>query len=320
MLPAGLMSFRETAVVTLVCLCVSCSKTEQAASVGEEAPTYGLTEAQADEVLATVGDRTITVGEFAERLGSQSPYLRARFESPERRREFLDNLIRFELLVHEAKRRGYADRPEVTRARRNAMVQQLIKREVEDKLAAIEITDEEIRTEYDANADEYNRPAQVRANDILIKEKKAAQKVLAKAKKVKNIEEFRALARENSEDESTKARGGDLQFFTMEGEQGPPMAIREAAFAVNKVGSVYPELVETEDGYHVLMVTGKRAPLTRTYEQAKRAIRHKLSRRRKDVAMETLLERLRAESEVEIDYDVLSEVRVDVPGGPEGDR
>ena len=74
-----------------------------------------------------MGDRTITVGDLADRLASQSPYLRARFESPERRKEFLDNLVRFELLVYEAKRRGYGDRPEIIRARRNAMIQELVR-------------------------------------------------------------------------------------------------------------------------------------------------------------------------------------------------
>src|SRR5688572_1316361 len=55
---------------------------------------YGLTPEQASQVLVEVGSTKITLGEFAERLGSQSPYLRARYHSPERKREFLDNMVR----------------------------------------------------------------------------------------------------------------------------------------------------------------------------------------------------------------------------------
>src|SRR3954447_7735780 len=54
----------------------------------------GLTAEQANQVLAKIGDTSITLGDFADRLGNQSPYLRARYGSPERRREFLDNMVR----------------------------------------------------------------------------------------------------------------------------------------------------------------------------------------------------------------------------------
>jgi parvulin-like peptidyl-prolyl isomerase len=301
-----------------------CSKKdEQTSAPEEEWPQHGLTEAQANEVLVTIGDRTITVGEFADRLASQSPYLQARFESPERRREFLDNLIRFELLVYEAKRRGYADQPDIQRARRTAMTQQLIKQEVDEQLKLADITDEEIQAVYDANPQEYDRPAQVRASDILIKDRgnikdrAKAKKVLGQAQK-SDINQFRRLAREKSEDEATKKDGGDLQFFTADAEGHPPKAVRDAAFTLNRVGEVYPEVVKTLEGYHIVMLTGKRAPLKRTYEQAKRAIRHKLAREKKDAAMEQLLARLRKDIKVEIDYDALADVKVDIPDLPQG--
>jgi peptidyl-prolyl cis-trans isomerase C len=294
-----------------------CSKKAEDAPAQQEWPKHGLTEAQANEVLAKVGDRTITVGEFADRLASQSPYLRARFESPERRKEFLDNLVRFELLVYEAKRQGYADRPEITRARRNAMIQQLVKKEVDEPLGAAEITDEEIQAIYDANPTEFDRPAQVRASHIFIKDRGHALKVLAKAKK-EDLAGFRKLAREESEDDKTKSDAGDLRFFEANAEGQPPAAVRDAAFSLDKVGAVYPDLVEEGDGYHIIMLTGKRAALKRTYEQAKRAIRHKLARERKDAAMEALTERLRKEVDVEVDYAALEDVEVDIPDFPQG--
>ena len=64
------------------------------------------------------------------------------------------------------------------------------------------------------------------------------------------------------------------------------------------------------------MLTAKRAELKRTYAQAKRAIRHKLTRERKEAAMEALTERLRKEVKVEVDYDALAQVRVDLSDQP----
>ena len=311
------MTWKRAAIIVLAVAAAGCSKKAKEAPAGaEEWPKHGLTEAQANEVLATVADRTITVGDLADRLASQSPYLRARFESPERRKEFLDNLVRFELLVYEAKRRGYGDKPEIIRARRNAMIQQLVKKEVDEPLAGLEITDEEVRAVYEANPLEFDRPAQVRASDIFIEDRARADKVLARAKKA-DLAGFRTMARQESEDETTRANGGDLQFFEASGDGAPSASIREAAFSLDRVSGVYPSLIEEGGGYHIIMLTGKRAGLKRTYEQAKRAIRHKLVRERKDAAMEALTERLRKEVEVEVDYEVLKSIEVDVPEFPQ---
>lgn len=314
------MPWKRALIIVLAIGAASCSKnTEEAALVeGDEWPQHGLSEAQANEALATVGDRTITVGEFADRLASQSPYLRARFESPERRKEFLDNLVRYELLVYEAKRRGYADKPEITRARRTAMIQQLVKQEVDAPLEGLEVSDEDIRKVYEANPDEYNRPAQVRASHIFIEDRGRARKLLAKAKKA-DLAGFRKLAREESEDSKSRRGGGDLAFFEAKGDESPAQVIRDSAFSIEKVGTVYPDLIEDGGGYHILMLTGKRAPLTRTFEQAKRAIRQKIIRERKDAAVAALTERLRQDIEVEIDYEALKEIQIvtkDIPQTP----
>jgi len=312
------MSWKRAVIIVLAVSAASCSKkAEEAPVVEEEWPKNGLTEAQANEVLAKVGDRTITVGDFADRLASQSPYLRARFESPERRKEFLDNLVRFELLVYEAKRLGYGDEPEIVRARRNAMIQQMVKKEVDEPLEGLEITDEEVQAVYDANPLEFDRPGQVRASDIFIEEPARANELLVRAKKT-DLAGFRKLAREESEDEKTKANGGDLHFFEATGEGEPPAAIREAAFSLKTVGAVYPKLIENGNGFHIIMLTGKRPALKRTYEQAKRAIRHKLTRERKDAAMEALTKRLREEVEVQVDYAALESIKVANPELPQG--
>ncbi len=85
------MPWKRAAIIVLAITVASCSKKAEETPAEAEWPQNGLTEAQASEVLAKVGDRTITVGELADQLASQSPYLRARFESPARRKEFLDN-------------------------------------------------------------------------------------------------------------------------------------------------------------------------------------------------------------------------------------
>ena len=157
-------------VLSLGVAALACSGDEDAGAAGagseseEEELHHGLTKAQAAELLAKVGDREITVGEFAERLADQSPYLRARYNTPERRREFLDNLIRFELLAQEAERRGLDELPEVQRTRKQVMIQQMMRERFEDRIQLSDVTDEEIRAYYEAHLDEFNKPEQVRAS------------------------------------------------------------------------------------------------------------------------------------------------------------
>jgi peptidyl-prolyl cis-trans isomerase C len=47
--------------------------------------------------VATGKGVTITTDEFKARLDEQSPFIRARYTTLERKKEFLDNLIRFEV-------------------------------------------------------------------------------------------------------------------------------------------------------------------------------------------------------------------------------
>ena len=310
------MHWTRAAIILLAVAGASCSKGTDDTSSSEEWPKHGLSEAQANEVLVKIGDRTISVGEFADRLASQSPYLQARFESPERRREFLDSMVRYELMVYEAHRLGYGDDPEVLRTQRNRMIQELIQEEVYAPLEGSEITDEEVKAAYEANPTEFDRPAQVRASQIFIKDRARARKVLKKTKQG-DRSGFTKLAREHSEDAGVEEDGGDLGFFTADGDS-PSAEVRQAAFSLDAAGMLYPELVEADGGYHIIMLTGKPAELKRTYEQAQRAIRHKLTRERKEAAMEALTERLREDISVEIDYDALEDVQVDMSDMPGG--
>src|SRR5438067_12091978 len=50
-------------------------------------------------VVANVGDDSITAEEFKKRLDETSPFLRARYNTLERKKEFLESVIRNELLA-----------------------------------------------------------------------------------------------------------------------------------------------------------------------------------------------------------------------------
>ncbi|MBW2464698.1 MAG: peptidyl-prolyl cis-trans isomerase [Deltaproteobacteria bacterium] len=284
---------------------------------------HGLSSEQAAEVLVKIGDETITVGEFADRLAEQSPYLRARYNSPERRREFLDNMVRFELLAAEAATEGYDDHPEVVRSIKQVMIQQMMREEFEDEVEISDITDEEIRQYYEAHSDEFQKPQQVRASHILVKNSAAAERVLASVlARPADVNFFRETAETSNEDAVTRDRFGDLRFFSRPGEgtaeeASEPIAdtVREAAFSIEQIGGVHPTLVESPAGYHIIKLTGRRAALNRTLDEARRPIQNRLWRERREARVQAFIAGLRENAEVEEHLDLLGEVRIAVPEG-----
>jgi peptidyl-prolyl cis-trans isomerase C len=307
----------------------ACSK-DEAIKATEKPPAtkHGLTEEQAKQPLVVVGDTTITVGDFAEQLADKSPYLRARYTSPERRRELLDELVKFELLAREASRRGLDATDEVVNTKKQVMIQQMMKAEFEDKVKLSDITDQDIEAYYKAHPEEFNKPPQMRASEIVLKDEAKAKKTLKQVLEKKDDNKlFRELAGTINEDATTKARFGDLQFFSQpdqraEGDPPVPDAVAKAAFTLKEVGDIYPELVKTEAGYHIIKLTGKRKELARTLDQARRPIQHRLWRERREAAVEAFVKSLRDKAKVEENWAALDQIQIEaapvapVPGTP----
>jgi len=321
--------FRRALFASLLsCICsvtlvIGCSDDEGAADSGAAGgeTVNGLTPAQASEVLFKVGDTNVTVGEFAARLAEQSPYLRARYNSPERRRDYLDNMIRFELMAAEAHRMELDQTPEVSRTRKQVMIQQMMKQIAESQVQLSDITDEDINQYYEAHQSEFHKAEQVRASHILIKSRVQAQRMLQQVLQHENdVNFFRGTAEQWNVDPVTRDRFGDLRFFSRPGERGegePAIAdaVAEAAFSIEQIGRIHPRLVQTEAGFHIIKLTGRRAALNRTLEEARRPIQNRLWRERREAGVQEFIDGLRGQAGVEENFGMLSDVQIDLPEG-----
>jgi len=325
-MPPSALFRRLKGLSLLACVAVStgaCSdkpaqpKVDESAARAKAETKHGLTHEQAKQPLVVIGETAVTVGDFAEQLADKSPYLRARYASPERRRELLDELVKFELLAKEATRRGLDRSDEVVRTKKQLMVQQMMKAEFEDKVKLSDITEAEIKAYYDAHPDEFNKPAQVRASAVLIKDEAKAKKLLKQLlDKPEDNELFRELASTQNDDATLGARGGDMQFFSRpherkEGDPPVPDALAEAAFKLDKIGDLVPELVKTDAGFAIVKLTGKRKALARTLDQTRRTIQHKLWRERREAAIDAFVKTLRAKANVQENWELLEQVKVE---------
>jgi peptidyl-prolyl cis-trans isomerase C len=265
----------------------------------------------------------ITADEFKARLEEQSPFIRARYNTLERKKEFLENLIRLELLARAAEKQGLDKDPDVQATLRKVMVQKLVQKTFAEGDPAMEISEAEARKFYDDHKDDYVKPRKVRLAHILVaappgpaRAQKSAQakKLLSRvqAEEKKNALAFPGLARDLSEDAATKATAGDLGFKTqaeLEKQYGKPFA--DEAFAL-KSGAVV--LAESPQGFHVIKLTAAQEAIDRPFEVVKAQIQNRLYREKRTRDFDEFVKKLRDEARVTVNEAELE--KVTVSGGP----
>jgi len=267
--------------------------------------------------LAKVDDVTITLGELQDRINRQSPYVRQRYTSLEQKKEFLDSLVRFEILAKEAARRGLDRDPEVVRTMKQVMIQKLMRQELDAKITADSVPEAEIRAYYNANQADYQKPEEVRVSAIVLRSRAQAERVAleARGEAGQTNKGFRDLVMRYSTDEDSKLRGGDLRYFSAATKDVPAPVIK-AAFALVNIGDVSGAIDAGNGAFYVLKQTGRQRAMTRSYEDAKPNIRNKLFRDRRMAAQKLFVEAARAKAKVEINQANLAKVRVDMSNAP----
>ncbi|WP_373046758.1 peptidyl-prolyl cis-trans isomerase [Vulgatibacter sp.] len=275
------------------------------------------------EVIATVGGDAITVDDFQAKMEEQSPFIRARYTTLERKKEFLDNMVRFEVLAQEAERRGFANDPDVVATMKKVMVQKLMRAEFDENAAAQEIPEAELKAFYDANVNDYVKPERVRVSHIFLaaakgdatraKAKSEAARLLAdvKGKEAGPIKTaFAETAKTRSEDTASKAAGGDLLFKTKEElAQAWGESFADAVFGMKTIGEV-GGIVETDKGIHLVKLTGRQNALDRPFESVKSQIQNRLFREKRTKSFEDFVAQLKEKANVQVKDDVLASVEV----------
>jgi hypothetical protein len=289
-------------------------------------PCEQLAPAERDQIVARVGDRSMTVCDFARRLAGQNPYLRARLNTPEARRALVRAWVDGELLALEARTRGLDNDPSV----RNAVLSQLarqVESEVRAGVAPAEVSEADVERYYREHISEYETPEQVRFSHIVLSSRADADRVLAEAQRVAGDDAaWRNLVRSNTRDESTRETGGDVGFVGREGSAQVPAELAQAAFRLRNVGEVLGEVVQSAHGganhgpgFHVVRMIARREALRRSLDDVRRAIRNRLFEERNDQAQSNavreLVARLRRDNPVQVDEAALSAVRIDVAPG-----
>jgi peptidyl-prolyl cis-trans isomerase C len=273
--------------------------------------------------VASLGGDSITTEELQKRFQEMSPYARARYQTVDQRKEYLDGLARFEVLAQEALRRGLQNEPEVVEMAKKVMVQKLIQQELDGKNAAV--PENELAAYYDKHKSDYVKPEMVRATALFlmaaradadaVKAKRAQMDALlekAKALSPNDYAGFGKLAREHSEDAKSKALDGDLRYLSaqeMSAQLGP--AVSDAAFALKANGEL-SNIVQTESGFYLLKLQGRQAPLNLTLDQVRPQLQGRIANEHRQQNFDKLVESLKRKSNYTLDDAALAKVEVDI--------
>lgn len=265
-------------------------------------PRTGLTPSEAKEVLVRVGERTITLGQYAETLLRMDRYERLRYQSEERQKELLDEMIEVELLAQEARRRGLDQDPEVQLRLRQALRDELLA-DLERSLPGPEsFSEREVKEYYDAHRDEFKEPLRHRVQAIRTGTEAVARLALGELlrSEASNEERWAQISAKYSADRDAtgptdKAElRGDLGFVSAPGEsrgENPdvPAEVRAAVFQLKQVGDIFEQPVKSRDSYYIVRLEGISPARDRAVKDAERTIRIEL-RRQKFIQAERQLE------------------------------
>jgi peptidyl-prolyl cis-trans isomerase C len=183
--------------------------------------------------------------------------------SPQQRSQALDNLIRAQLIAHEAEQEGLNKQPQTAQLMQMERLNILEQALSQKFLAGKKPTDDQLKAEYDAEVAKMPS-TEYHARHILVATEPFADKVIAR---LKAGEKFEDLAKSESMD-SSKTNGGDLGWFTLD------HMVKPFADAVSglKVGSYTTVPVQTQYGWHVIQLLGTRPVTPPPFDQVKQRL------------------------------------------------
>jgi peptidyl-prolyl cis-trans isomerase C len=268
------------------------AETSAPATKTPAAATQGTPADDGGEIVATFSGNRLTTTRVLKEMERLPAPSRAYLQAPDRKRQFVDNMILNELLFAQGEKLGYDKDEDIDRQVSDLRRRLVVQKVVRDFQKPPEITDEQAKAYYDDNPNLYST-TQIR------------EQLKADPSK------FADIAKEKSTDKTSGAKGGDLGMFG-QGRMVPDF--ERAAFALKP--NELSDVVKTQYGYHIIMVTerkeGERRPFDQVKEQIKSTLRNKAIQDQQDRRYTDL----KTAANVKVDDAVLEKLQV--PQGTTG--
>ena len=281
--------------------------TEVLAEIGKQK----ITKARLDQMVEEQVERQLA--QFAahlppEQLNKQKEAMLRRFATPQARLQMLQQFIGQELLYREAREARLADDP-ATRAllrdvEKSILAQKAMERELADK---IKITPTDVQTYYEAHKKDYVQPERAQISHILVKDERAAKAAL---RSLKEGAKFGELAKQLSQDEATKAKGGEVAGWVGKGSPIPGIGSSDeatAAIFTTEAGKVADKAVKTDKGFHIIKVRTREPERQKAFDEVQQDAHRALRSRKEREVQQNLIERLKGKHDVVIHHAQLED-------------
>lgn len=273
-------------LVPLLCLTAvtgALTQCQKATSVSSAAPA-------AEPALATVGGRIITATDLRE----EAEWRKANHQTVPAAEVLLDEMVQRLAMVERARAAGVEKESDTRRRIESMMIARLRERELEDAVAKVSASDEEVRASYEARKQEFSRkgldrfavlfqalPAQSSdARKAEARQRLEAGLVAADANPAQGgrgaaAAGFGAVAAEYSDDQSSRYRGGDIGWIeTDAAETRWPFEVIKAGRELQANGR--SGIIEDATGLYVIMKTDARPGGARPFEEVAERVRQAL--------------------------------------------
>jgi peptidyl-prolyl cis-trans isomerase C len=284
-------------------------------------------EEAAAPVLIHVDGRSVTLEQFQKDFSATLPPGQnlSSEEKEELKRAFLVQVIDRELALAEAENLGITVTPteveealqeyrrdypagafeEMLRERgitldswQRELTQNLLMEKVVRQAAytGVTVEEEEVAAHYQEHREDFDRPEQVRARQIVLSTEAEGQRILGL---LRQGEPFAEMARQHSLSPDGE-QGGDLGFFAR-GEMPPEFDAVVFSLPVGRLS----DLVKSEYGYHIFLVEERRKAMRLGLDSVQDEIRAELRAEKEDQAYQEWLRKLRVQAAIEVNWSLI---------------
>lgn len=255
-------------------------------------------EALPKDVLAKVGDWTLTAAEFDERVKNIKQVVPNFDEKKaESKNMLIDELIRQQLMVYEAREQKLNESKEVRAAMKDFENNILVQELVAGLTKEIAATDVEAREYYDKNPDVFVNPLEKKVSEILVPSEAEAKEVLVL---VLQGGDFAQIARDRSKGK-TAAAGGDLGFLAKPAFEQQGKAVE--ALTKGNVSAVF----QGPDGFYIVKVDDVRGGDKVAYDTVKADLVKGLTSQKQQKAVLEKMAEVAKKVKVSVNTDLLKE-------------
>jgi peptidyl-prolyl cis-trans isomerase C len=229
---------------------------------GKDAPA----KAPASTAAAPAGKTLYPAGQFdlllKERLAQGQP------DTPELRNMIREELNTRELLVREARKQGLDKTPDMKTQMELAGQTVLVRAYVADWVAKNPVPEAELKAEYEKIKAQIG-DKEYKVKHVLLEKEDEAKDVIAELQKGAKFDE---LAKSRSKDPGSKDRGGDLDW------NAPASFVKPFGDAMAKTpkGKFTPQPVQTQFGWHVILVEDMRDAKVPSFDEVKPQLQQRL--------------------------------------------